>query len=160
MRISFLPAHAHLIFACACAHFFRTAHAHLILVCTCASQFGLRVRIHFWLAHAHFIFTCSCASHLACACAPHLVLRMSISFWHVQAHLFLACACASHLELLMRMVFWPAHGLRILTLHMRTSFTPALAQLILSFAFAFVLPAHDFFLLCSVCAYHFALPLA
>ena len=39
---------------------------------------------------------------------------------------------------------------------MRTSFTLARAQLILSFAFA--LPAHELFLLCSVCAYHFALP--
>ena len=66
----------------------------------------------------------------------------------------------------MRIAFWPAQGLRILTcagvshfdLHMHTSFTPAHAQLILSFAFAFVLPAHELFFLCSVCAYHFALP--
>ena len=66
----------------------------------------------------------------------------------------------------MRITFWPAHGLRILTcarashfdLHMRTAFTLARAQHILSFAFALVLPAHELFLLCSVCAYHFALP--
>ena len=66
----------------------------------------------------------------------------------------------------MRIAFLPAHGLRIFTcarashfdLHMRSSFTPARAELILSFAFAFVLPAHELFFLCSVCAYHFALP--
>ena len=103
---------------------------------------------------------------LACACATHLVRHMRISFWHAHAHLFLACACAPHLELRMRMVFWPAHGLCSFTcarashfdLHMRTSFTPARAQLILSLAFAFVLPSHELFFFCSVCAYHFALP--
>ena len=66
----------------------------------------------------------------------------------------------------MRIAFWPAHGLRNFTcarashfdLHMRTSFTHSRAQLILFFALAFVLPAHELFFLCSVCAYHFALP--
>ena len=66
----------------------------------------------------------------------------------------------------MRIAFLPAHGLRIFTcarashfdLHMRSSFTPALAEFIFSFAFAFVFPAHELFFLCSVCAYHFALP--
>ena len=59
MRISFMPAHAHLIFTCSCAsHFglrmrisFRLAHAHF--------QFGLRVRILFWLAHEDLRRTCS-----------------------------------------------------------------------------------------------------
>ena len=106
------------------------------------------MRIYFLPAHVHLV--------LACACVPHLVLRMRISFWPARAHLFLACASAPHLELRMRIAFWLAHGLRIFIcarashfdLHMRTSFTPARAQLILSFAFAFVLPAHELFFLC------------
>ena len=124
--------------------------AHLMLACASAFPFYLLMRISFFPAHAHFFF----------------FRRMRISYWPTLAYLFFACACAPHLELRMRIAFWPAQGLRILTctgvshfdLHMRTSFTPAHAQLILSFAFAFVLPAHELFFLCSVCAYHFALP--
>ena len=71
MRISFMPAHAHLIFTC-----------------SCASHFCLRIRISFLPAHAHLIFTCSCASHFG--------LRMRISFRLAHAHLNLACACASY----------------------------------------------------------------
>ena len=64
----------------------------------------------------------------------------------------------------MRIALWPAHGLRIFTsarashfdLHIRTSFTPARAQLILSSAFAFVCRRMSFSF--CVCAYHFALP--
>ena len=67
MRISFMPAHAHLIFTC-----------------SCASHFCLRIRISFLPAHAHLIFTCSCASHFG--------LRMRISFRLAHAHLNLACA--------------------------------------------------------------------
>ena len=70
MRISFMPAHAHLIFTC-----------------SCASHFCLRIRISFLPAHAHLIFTCSCASHL--------YLRMCISFRLAHAYVNLACACAS-----------------------------------------------------------------
>ena len=74
MRISFMPAHAHLIFTCSCAsHFclririsFLPAHAHLIFTCSCASHFGLRMRISFRLAHAHLYLACACASFLAC----------------------------------------------------------------------------------------------
>ena len=70
MRISFMPAHAHLIFTC-----------------SCASHFCLRFRISFYLlmrisflpAHAHLI--------LACACASHLDLLMRISIWPARAHL-------------------------------------------------------------------------
>ena len=65
MRISFMPAHAHLIFTC-----------------SCASHFCLRIRISFLPAHAHLIFTCSCASHLD--------LLMRISIWPARA-LILAC---------------------------------------------------------------------
>ena len=71
MRISFMPAHAHLIFTCSCAsHFclrirlsFLPAHAHLIFTCSCASRFGLRMRISFRLAHAHLNLACACASY-------------------------------------------------------------------------------------------------
>ena len=66
MHISFLPAHAPLIFACAFA-----------------SHFYLLMRISFLPAHAHFI--------LACACASHLDLLMRISIWPARAHLILAC---------------------------------------------------------------------
>ena len=67
MRISFMPAHAHLIFTCSCASdfclririSFLPAHAHLIFTCYCASLFGLRVRIFFWLAHEDLRRTCS-----------------------------------------------------------------------------------------------------
>ena len=53
MRISFWPAPAHLVLACASApHFdlrtgiaFLPAHAHLIYTCSCESHFGLRMRI-------------------------------------------------------------------------------------------------------------------
>ena len=77
MRISFMPAHAHLIFTC-----------------SCASRFCLRIRISFLPAHAHLIFTCSCASHFG--------LRMRISFRLAHAHLNLACACASYFGLHMK----------------------------------------------------------
>ena len=141
MRISFLPAQR---------ISFLLAHAHLFYNCACASHFGLRVRISFWSSRAHLF--------LACACA--------FTFLSAHAHLILACVCASHLVLRMRISSWPAHGLGIFTcprashfdLHMRISFTPARVQLILSFALAFVLPAHELFFLCSVCSYHFALP--
>ena len=63
MRISFLPAHAPLIFACAIA-----------------SDFYLLMRISFLPAHAHLIYTCACASHLD--------LLMRISIWPARAHLF------------------------------------------------------------------------
>ena len=66
MHISFLPAHAPLIFACAFA-----------------SHFYLLMRISFLAAHAHLI--------LACACASHLDLLMRISIWPARAHLILAC---------------------------------------------------------------------
>ena len=66
MRISFMPAHAHLIFTC-----------------SCASHFCLRIRISFLPAHAHLI--------LACAFASHLDLLMRISSWPARAHLILAC---------------------------------------------------------------------
>ena len=77
MRISFMPAHAHLIFSC-----------------SCASHFCLRIRISFLPAHAHLILTCSCASHFG--------LRMRISFRPSHAHLNLACACASYFGLHMK----------------------------------------------------------
>ena len=59
MRLSFLPAHLHLIFTCSCASHlylrmrisFRLAHAHLNLACP--------VRILFWLAHEDLRRTCS-----------------------------------------------------------------------------------------------------
>ena len=54
MRLSFLPAHSHLIFTCSCASHF---------TCSCASHFGLRMRISFTLAHAHFYLACACASY-------------------------------------------------------------------------------------------------
>ena len=66
MRISFLPAHAPLIFACAFA-----------------SHFYLLMCISFLPAHAHLIYTCACASHLD--------LLMRISIWPARAHLILAC---------------------------------------------------------------------
>ena len=85
MRISFMPAHAHLIFTC-----------------SCASHFCLRNRISFLPAHAHLIFTCSCASHFG--------LRMRISFRLAHAHLNLACACASYFGLHMKTWGEPAVG--------------------------------------------------
>ena len=85
MRISFMPAHAHLIFTC-----------------SCASHFCLRIRISFLPAHAHLIFTCSCASHFG--------LRMRISFRLAHAHLNLACACASYFGLHMKTWGEPAVG--------------------------------------------------
>ena len=85
MRISFMPAHAHLIFTC-----------------SCASHFCLRICISFLPAHAHLIFTCSCASHFG--------LRMRISFRLAHAHLNLACACASYFGLHMKAWGEPAVG--------------------------------------------------
>ena len=76
------------------------AHAHLIYACACTSHFYLLMRLSFLPAHLHLIFTCSCASHfyllmrisfLACACASHLDLLMRISIWPARAHLILAC---------------------------------------------------------------------
>ena len=93
MRILVWPAHAHLIYACAC-----TSH----FTCSCASHFCLRIRISFLPAHAHLIFTCSCASHFG--------LRMRISFRLAHAHLYLACACASYFGLHMKTWGEPAVG--------------------------------------------------
>ena len=85
MRISFMPAHAHLIFTC-----------------SCASKFCLRIRISFLPAHAHLIFTCSCASHFGPAHA-HLI-RLA------HAQLYCACACASYFGLHMKTWGEPAVG--------------------------------------------------
>ena len=74
MRISFMPAHAHLIFTC-----------------SCASRFYLRIRISFLPAHAHLILPAHAHLILACACASHLDLLMRISIWPARAHLILAC---------------------------------------------------------------------
>ena len=84
MRISFMPAHAHLIFTCSCAsHFclririsFLPAHAHLIFTCSCASQIYLRMRISFRLAHAHL----------------NLALRVRILFWLAHEDLRRTCS--------------------------------------------------------------------
>ena len=113
VRIFFWPAHAHLIFACAC-----TPH----LDCARASHFDLRMRISFTLAHAfwpaHLIFACVSASHFClrvrtffrtCACASHFGLRMRISFWSARAHLILACACAFNFYLFFCSVLRASH---------------------------------------------------
>ena len=82
MHISFLPAHAPLIFACAFA-----------------SHFYLLMRISFLPAHAHLI--------LACACASHLDLHMRISIWPARAHLILACTwrLEENLQLVLQKLF-------------------------------------------------------
>ena len=58
MRVSFWPAHAHLVFTR-----------------SCTSPFVLRMRISFWPAHAHLVFGSACISHFG--------LRMRIWIWPV-----------------------------------------------------------------------------
>ena len=69
MRLSFLPAHSHLIFTC-----------------SCASHFGLRMRISFRLAHAHLNLACACASYFGLA---HEDLRRTCS-WCCQISLLIS----------------------------------------------------------------------
>ena len=84
MRISFMPANAHLIFTCSCAsHFclririsFLPAHAHLIFYLLMPTHFGLRMRISFRLAHAHL----------------YLSLRVRILFWLAHEDLRRTCS--------------------------------------------------------------------
>ena len=66
----FGPAHAHLIWTCACASNF---------ACACAPHLDLRKRIPFGTTHAHI--------NWACACASHFGLCMSISFGPAHAYL-------------------------------------------------------------------------
>ena len=101
MRMTFCPAHTHLILTCAYAwHFdlcmrisFWPVHAHIILTWACASRFDMRRRISFWIAHGHLILTFPCASHFG------LSLRISsrpahayLSVMHV--HIILPFALA------------------------------------------------------------------
>ena len=59
MRLSFLPAHSHLIFYLLMRISFLPAHAHLILACACASHLDLHMRIFIWPARAHLILACT-----------------------------------------------------------------------------------------------------
>ena len=134
MRISFLPAHVHLIFACTCTPFLEL-RMRISFDIRVRILFWLRMRIYFLLVHAHLI--------LACACAPHLVLRMRISFWPAHglrifpahAHRILTCTCAPHLHLRVRNLFCPAHSLSFCR-RMSFSFCVAYVHIISPFPLA------------------------
>ena len=113
---------------------FTAARTHLILACACATHLVRHMRISFW--HAHAFFSWPVHAHLiwSCACAWFFGLRTGFAVLPAHAHRILTCTCAPHLHLRVRNLFCPWH------LH---SFCRRM-----SFSF-----------FCSVCAYHFALPI-
>ena len=110
MLLSFTAARAHLNLAWRMRILVWPAHAHLIYACACTSHFYLLMRLSFLPAHSHLSFTCSCASHFTCSCASQIYLRMRISFRLAHGHLNLACACASYFGLHMKTWGEPAVG--------------------------------------------------